>query len=120
MSGKSPYALLIYRTAPSDPAPESSERALEGHRALQREAAARGDLLAVAKLDAASTAKTVRGRAGAHDVMDGPFVETKEWLVGFYLVDCVDEAEALERARQICPVEDHAIEVRPVEWRWDP
>lgn len=50
--------------------------------------------------------------------MDGPYIDTKEWLVGFYLVDCTDEAEALERARGICPVADHAIEVRPVTWRW--
>lgn len=114
---KTTYALLIYRTAPAEPAPEDSERALVGHRALQKDAEAKGDLHAVAKLAGVDKARTVRRRGGAHDVTDGPYIDTKEWLVGFYVVDCVDEAEALARARTICPVDDHAIEVRPVTWR---
>lgn len=116
------YALLIYRTAP--PAlsvPElDEEQALEHHRALQVEAAARNELHAVARLDAPRTARTVRARATGHDVTDGPFIETKEWLVGFYLVDCEDEAQAVARARRICGDRHHAIEVRPVGWRWRP
>jgi hypothetical protein len=110
---KTTYALLIYEAA--EPSPEVAAGALEHHRALQEEAAARGDLRSVARLD--RTAKTVRVRGDAHDVTDGPYVETKEWLVGFYLVDCESEAEALERARAICPSADHAIEVRRAVWR---
>ncbi len=115
---KTSYALLIYRTAPEAPGPENSKQALQGHLLLQQEAASRGDLHAVAKLAGVETAKTVRARTGAHEVTDGPYIETKEWLVGFYLVDCENEAEALARARTICPLADHAIEVRPVDWRW--
>jgi hypothetical protein len=120
VTAKTTYALLIYRTAPDEPAPESAEQALEGHRALQMSASARGDLHAVAKLAGVDQAKTVRGYAGAHDVTDGPYIDTKEWLVGFYLLDCGDEVEALARARGICPAADHMIEVRPVTWRWKP
>jgi hypothetical protein len=114
------YALLIYRTSPEAVGiPELDEKqALVGHRALQAEAAARKDLHAVARLDAPSTARTVRVRATGHDVTDGPFIESKEWLVGFYLVDCEDEAQALARAKQICADAQHVIEVRPVDWRW--
>lgn len=115
---KATYALLIYRSGPSDPAPHSAERALAGHRELQQEAAARGELHAVARLDGISGAKTVVNRGTSHDVTDGPYIDTKEWLVGFYLLDCESEEEALRRARTICPVPDHAIEVRPVSWRW--
>ncbi|MDD9946215.1 MAG: YciI family protein [Myxococcales bacterium] len=115
---KSPYALLIYRTAPAEPSSDDSERALRGHRALQKEASGRGDLAAVAKLAELDLAKTVRRRGGSHDVTDGPYMDTKEWLVGFYVLDCVDEAEALARAKAICPIDGHAIEVRPVTWRW--
>lgn len=116
------YALLIYRTSPPSVAvPELEEEVgLAGHRALQAEAAARGQLHAVARLDQPSTARVVRPRASAHEVSDGPFLETKEWLVGFYVIDCDDEAEALDRARQICPGALHAIEVRPLTWRWRP
>jgi hypothetical protein len=62
----------------------------------------------------------VRARAGAHEVSDGPYIESKEWLVGFYVVDCDSEAQALERAKQICLDTLHVVEVRPVTWRWQP
>src|SRR5687768_7086999 len=99
----STYALLIYRCAPPAVAiPELEEtQALAGHRALQAEAAARKDLHAVARLDEPRTARTVSTRVSGHEVTDGPFIESKEWLVGFYLVDCEDEEQALERARRI-------------------
>ena len=113
------YALLIYR-ASQEPTAENERRALKGHRALQSLASARRELHAVAQLGDVSTAKSVTLQRGAHAITDGPYVEAKEWLVGFYLIDCASEAEALERARMICPIEDHAIEVRPVEWRWKP
>jgi len=116
------YALLIYRTAPpTEPIPElDEEQALAGHRALQDEAAVQKDLLAVARLEEPRTGRTVRMRATGHDVTDGPFIESKEWLVGFYLIDCEDERQAVERARRICTDRHHAIEVRPVDWRWQP
>lgn len=116
------YALLIYRMSPPSVAiPELDEKqALAGHRELQAEAASRNELLAVARLDDPRTGRTVKVRAAGHDVTDGPFIESKEWLVGFYLVDCEDERQALARARQICTDEHHAIEVRPVDWRWRP
>lgn len=116
------YALLIHRTAAgAAPVPPIEEdEALAGHRALQAEAAGRRQLHAVARLDRPETARTVRARASGHDVTDGPFIEAKEWLVGFYLVDCDDEDQALERAKRICTDPHHAIEVRPVDWRWRP
>lgn len=119
MMAKQTYALLIYR-GDQDPTPENDRRALKGHRAVQAESSTRGHLHAVARLDHVSTAKTVRMQRGAHATSDGPYIEAKEWLVGFYLIDCASEEEALERARTICPIEDHAIEVRPVTWRWKP
>jgi len=116
---KQTYALLIYRTAGGAPPPAEVERALVGHRALQAEASSRGELHAVARLDDAIEAKSVALRSGAHEITDGPYIEAKEWLAGFYLLDCADDNEALARARQLCPIEGHAIEVRPVSWRWD-
>lgn len=111
------YALLIYR-ALHEPDPAADQRALAEHRAVQREAFARGELHAVARLDDAPGAKTVRPRSGgAHEVTDGPYIESKEWLVGFYLLDCASEDEALARARALCDGR-HAIEVRPVTWRF--
>lgn len=112
------YALLIYRTGPEALPAASERKALEGHRAVQAAAAARGELHAVAKLADAPKARTVKKQGRSHAVTDGPYIEAKEWLVGFYLVDCVSEEEAVERAKMLCPLDGHAIEVRPVEWRW--
>ena len=116
------YALLIYRTTPvTEPISKLDEgQALAGHRALQAEASAGGQLHAVARLDVAATARTVRARAGGHEISDGPYIESKEWLVGFYLVDCGDEEQAITRAKLICADPHHVIEVRQVNWRWRP
>jgi hypothetical protein len=116
------YALLIYRSAPASVrVPELEEKqALSAHRALQSEASSSGELFAVARLDETHAARTVRRRAGGHEISDGPFIESKEWLVGFYLLECASEEQALARARQICGDDFHAIEVRPVTWRWRP
>jgi hypothetical protein len=73
MMANKTYALLIYR-GDKDPTPENDRRALEGHRAVQSEAATRGQLHAVARLDRASTAKTVRRQRGAHATSDGPYI----------------------------------------------
>lgn len=112
------YALHIYRTLSVSPAPARAEDGLAGHRALQTEASAANELHAVAQLAAPTTARSVRLRASGHEVTDGPFMESKEWLVGFYLVDCDSEDQAVARAAQICTDEGHAVEVRPVAWRW--
>jgi hypothetical protein len=114
------YALLIYHSSRGAEGARSLSESeiLKGHRALQAEAAARGHLHAVARLDSPRTARTVSVGAHGHEVTDGPYIESKEWLVGFYLVDCDDETQALARAKQICAEPSHVIEVRPVDWRW--
>jgi hypothetical protein len=113
--------LLIYRNSPAgEPMPGLDERlALEKHRGLQAAASARKELHSVARLDDTARARTVRRAGAAHETTDGPYVEAKEWLVGFYVLACSSEAEALDRAASICDP-SHAIEVRPVNWRWPP
>jgi hypothetical protein len=113
------YVLLIYASRPPGEAvaPADHKAAMVRHRALQTESRDRDELHAVAQLSQAGRARTVRAHAGAHEVMDGPYLETKEWRVGFYLVDCNGEEEALARAKLLAD-DGHAIEVRPVAWRW--
>lgn len=65
-------------------------------------------------LQAAATATTVRPAGGGDfTVTDGPFVETKEALGGYYLVEAADLDEAIELAKQV-PVLDGGLEVRPI------
>lgn len=113
------YALLIYRKSGSPVPPAEDKRVLAAHRALQAESREHNQLHEVARLDDTSTARTVvrRSPGHGHNVTDGPFMETKEWLVGFYVVSCQDEQHAIARARELCADDYHAIEVRPITWR---
>jgi hypothetical protein len=50
-------------------------------------------------------------------VLDGPFAETKEQLLGFYIVECASREEAIEAARGLARASTHgtgAYEIRPV------
>jgi hypothetical protein len=52
---------------------------------------------------------------GAGVVIDGPFAETKEQLLGFYVVDCASEDAAIEAARDLRRVNPTAVyEIRPI------
>ena len=59
-------------------------------------------------------AKTVRVRKGQLLVTDGPFVETKEWIAGFDLLDCETLDEAIEIASKHPMARFGRIEVRPL------
>jgi hypothetical protein len=74
--------------------------------------AAQGRLGPVARLMPTTTAITVRASRELL-VLDGPYAETKEQLLGFYLVDCKSLQHALEVARELVG-ETGALEVRPL------
>ena len=61
-----------------------------------------------------STATTVRLRDGKRVITDGPFAETKEFLGGFYMVDCPSIDQAIELAAACPAAAFGSIEVRPV------
>jgi hypothetical protein len=66
------------------------------------------------RLRPADTATTVRIREGKTEVLNGPFIETREQLGGYYLIDVADLDAALSWAAR-CPGASHgAVEVRPV------
>jgi hypothetical protein len=114
------FALLIYRTTPAQETLTDTGEAevLLAHRRLQAELSEQSDLHAVARLQEPERARAIRYQDGTHEISDGPYMETKEWLVGFYLVRCQDENQAMDRAKTICMDKYHAIEVRPVLWEW--
>ena len=73
-----------------------------------------GRLGPAARLGATERARTLRG-PGAGLVIDGPFAETKEQLLGFYVVDCATEDAAIEAARDLRRANPSAVyEIRPV------
>lgn len=67
-----------------------------------------------ARLGGTAEAHTLRG-PGNGMVIDGPFAETKEQLLGFYVVDCADADAAIAIARDLRRVNPSAVyEIRPI------
>ena len=108
------YSILIYDMddAVAAMSKEEDEAIMAKHLAVHEKLAAAGQLGPVVRLKLSRTAKTYRPRRNA--VTDGPFAETKEQLLGLYVVECPSIDEAVEIARSL-PVLNSTFEVRPIE-----
>ncbi|MFH8476923.1 YciI family protein [Streptomyces sp. NPDC018000] len=84
--------------------------AIAKQEAFNRKYRESGELLGAYGLADAVNAKLVRRKDGAPAVTDGPYLETKEYIASFYLLDC----ESQERAQQIAADMPFA-DVEPVE-----
>jgi hypothetical protein len=82
---------------------------------VQEKLAKQGRLGPVARLMPTTAATTVR-KAREPVVLDGPFAETKEQLLGFYIVDCASLDEAIETAQELGRASSTAgaYEIRPL------
>jgi hypothetical protein len=109
------YAMLIY--TPTDareydaPRPETEDNIASYVRTL-RDA---GVYLAAEQLTHADTATSVRVRGGERLLTDGPFLETKEHLLGFVLIDVPDLDAALDWASRMPACSIGTVEVRAVK-----
>jgi hypothetical protein len=74
----------------------------------------RGVLQGGERLRPTADATTVRVRNGETLSTDGPFMETKEQLGGYFLVDCKDLDEAIEVAAKLPGARTGSVEVRPI------
>ena len=88
----------------------------EGHGAFLAALKQSGELITTQALADPSQAAVVSVRNGQPVVTDGPFLEAKEYLGGFYLIDCENKERAIELAAQIpdAAIEGLAVEVRQV------
>ena len=111
------YSILIYAQEGvwEQLTEEEQEVALEQHRQLQIDCEAEGTLGPVVRLGATSGAVTVRQLSGKAMTLDGPFAETKEHLLGIYMVRCDSIDEAIAAAKKL-PQGIACYEVRPVIW----
>ena len=109
------YALLIY--SPTEAReydtlrPEVDENIASYVRALRDS----GALLAAEQLTHADTATSVRLRGEDRLLTDGPFMETKEHLLGFLLIDVSDLDAALDWAAKMPIMRYGTVEVRAVK-----
>ena len=105
----SQYLVLIY----GDPTyePGDSDDVMKGH---LRFAELHGAAMAGGNaLQPVSTATSIRPDGAGFTVTDGPFLETKEALGGYYLIEAADLDEAIRICKDI-PMPDGGVEIRPV------
>ncbi len=106
------YMLLIY-TDPQVAATEGAD--MQAWMDYTNALVESGAMLGGDPLQGPETATTVRVRNGDRLVTDGPFAETKEHLLGFYMVDCADLDAALGWAARIPSAPYGSVEVRPIQ-----
>ena len=110
------YAVICYNSESVVGAwsKEKDDAVMEQHQGVMAKFAAQGKLGPVARLMPTTTATTVRtGREMV--VLDGPFAETKEQMLGFYLFDCDTLDEVIAAARELVS-EPGCMEIRPVRY----
>jgi hypothetical protein len=110
------YAILAYHVEAEvmSWAPEADAALMIDLRGVHDRLNQEGRLGPAARLGATRKARTLRG-PGAGLVIDGPFAETKEQLLGFYVVDCANEEAAIQAALELRRVNPSAVyEIRPL------
>jgi hypothetical protein len=91
------------------------QQMLEESVQLTHQLHADGQYLSASPLHPASTAAIVRVREGKQFVTDGPFVETREQLAGYFLINAKDLDEAIRIAARVPGARIGTVEVRPVK-----
>jgi hypothetical protein len=110
------YMLLCYNneTEVMGWTPEQDEAVMGRLAVVHDRLVSAGKLGPSGRLDATATAKTLV-KTDAPFVVDGPFAETKEQFLGFYVLDVADMDEALDVARELGEANPGgAYEVRPM------
>ena len=111
------YALLCYHQEDIVCAwtREEDEAVMARLAVVQERLVKAGKLGPVARLLPTTAATTLRKHQDPPLVLDGPFAETKEQLLGFYILDCADLEEALGIARELGAANPGgSYEIRPV------
>src|SRR3954466_3814430 len=111
------YMRLIYDDPSASPAPDSPQAQQEfaEYGTFTEDINKRGLFVSGAPLQTTDTATTVRVNGTGEAVLtDGPFADTKEWLAGYYLLECPDLDTATQQAARIPAPRHGSVEVRPV------
>lgn len=110
------YLLSVHNDdTPVYPTEEDMKQAMADTGRVNEEMQAAGVWVFAGGLESSAKAKVVRIRDGALERTDGPYLESKEHIGGFWVLDVADEAEALawaERGARACRGD---VEVRPFQ-----
>src|SRR3954449_246635 len=106
------YLMLLSLPADAGDSPDAPQS--EDWNAYTQALVEAGIMVSGAGLQGAETATTVQVRNGERLLTDRPFADTKEQLLGFYVIDVPDLETALEWASKVPNVRTGSVEVRPV------
>ena len=113
----SQYLLSTYVVEGQVPGAPSTPQAMQSFMArviaLEAEMDASGTFVFGGALHGPDASTVLRAGVGGVVMMDGPFVEAKEHIAGFYIINADDLDAALAWARKVVEALDHPIEVRP-------
>ncbi len=110
------YSIVIYgeEAAVAAWTPQEQAETMGRHTDLRRELVAAGRLGPVLRLDTNQT-KTVRRYPDRKYITDGPYAETKEQLLGIYVIDCPTFEDAVAATEQL-NFKDGVFEISPLMW----
>jgi hypothetical protein len=110
------YMLVIYGNDEdwTQRSPEDLEPILAEHTKFTEDLRAANALVASEALQPSVTATSLRLQGDDVVVTDGPYIETKEQLAGFYLIEAENLDRALEWAKRLVRFDHEPVEVRPV------
>ena len=110
------YLLMIYANDETFAgfAPDEVQRLIADTEALQAELKASGEWLGAYGVADQLQCKTVTTKGGDTLVTDGPYIETKEYLGSFDIIDCESLERALEIAARVPFSRYGSVEVRPL------
>lgn len=110
------YLLIIYGNKEKwdSFSKEEQAEAIEKHEAFNKKYVDTGELLGAYGLADAEAAKLIQVRDGTPVVTDGPYLEAKEYMASFWLLDCDSEDRAREIAAQLPSATIAPVELWPV------
>jgi len=91
------------------------EKGMAEYNAFTENIKKNGNYVGGEALQPTTTAKSVRVRNGKISTTDGPYVETKEQLGGYYLITAKDLNDAVQVASRIPGAKNGTVEVRPIQ-----
>lgn len=113
------YLLATYAVegqVPGAPAsPEETQKFMERVIALEAEMESSGAFVFGGGLFGPDASTVITPKAADLVMRDGPFVESKEHIAGFYILNAQDLDEALQWARKVVTALNHPIELRPFQ-----
>jgi hypothetical protein len=110
------YMLILASNPADEPTPDSAEfgSSMQEWFAYSTALNEAGAMVTGEALQGTETATTVQMRNGERIVADGPFIESKEVIGGFYVIDVANLDEALGWAARVPNATFGTVEVRPV------